>query len=165
MVTDHHLNVGLAGADDVTPFPTTLRSSRSGTYSSATTAPRSTPRSRLPRTQLRSSSFLFTLREEVREVAKTLVAVGKEIAATSQSVEPPAVVLGEKEGTVMVRGAGESCSPNQELVLPGALEFDGPGALAAVNNEDGSSKPPALSAIERLPSTARAPVITSLSAI
>lgn len=72
-------------------------------------------------------------------MAKTLIAVGKEFAATGQPVEPPAVVLGGEESTVMVKGKGGSGSPNQELVLSGALELDGPKALAAVDSEDGSS--------------------------
>lgn len=82
------------------------------------------------------------LRGEARDVAKTLVAVGEEIAATGTPVEPPAVVLGGGECTVTVGTDGGEGGPNQELVLSGALELDGPGpVLAAVDTdgEDGSS--------------------------
>lgn len=70
------------------------------------------------------------LRGEAHEVAKTIVAVGEEIVATGRPVKPPAVVIGGGETTVTVMGEGRSGGPNQELVLSGALELDGPGVLA-----------------------------------
>ncbi|WP_436927557.1 glycerate kinase type-2 family protein [Halosimplex amylolyticum] len=81
------------------------------------------------------------LRGEAREVAKTVIAVGEEISATGEPVEPPTVVLGGGETTVTVTDTGGSGGPNQELVLSSALELDGPGIIAAVDTdgEDGSS--------------------------
>lgn len=81
------------------------------------------------------------LRGEAREVAKTLVAVGEEIATTGTPIEPPAVVLGGGECTVTVAGDGGRGGPNQELVLSAALELDDMQVIAAVDTdgEDGSS--------------------------
>ncbi|WP_135305062.1 glycerate kinase type-2 family protein [Haloarcula amylovorans] len=81
------------------------------------------------------------LRGEAREVAKPLVAIAEEAAATGSPVDPPAVLLTGGETTVTVTGDGGQGGPNQELVLSGALEHDGRAVVAAVDTdgEDGSS--------------------------
>ncbi|MBX0296182.1 glycerate kinase type-2 family protein [Haloarcula nitratireducens] len=81
------------------------------------------------------------LRGEAREVAKPLVAVAEEAAATGTPVDPPAVLLAGGETTVTITGDGGRGGPNQELVLSGALEHDGSAVVAAVDTdgEDGSS--------------------------
>jgi len=81
------------------------------------------------------------LRGEAREVAKPLVAVAEEVAATGSPVDPPAVLLAGGETTVTISGDGGEGGPNQELVLSGALDHDGDAVLAAVDTdgEDGSS--------------------------
>jgi hydroxypyruvate reductase len=81
------------------------------------------------------------LRSEAPEVGMALVAIGEEIAATGNPIEPPAVVFAGGEMTVTIAGDGGQGGPNQELVLSGALELEGPQILAAVDTdgEDGRS--------------------------
>jgi hydroxypyruvate reductase len=81
------------------------------------------------------------LRGEASEVAKPLVAVAEEAAATGTPVDPPAVVLAGGECTVSVSGDGGEGGPNQELALSAAIEGAGGGVVAAVDTdgEDGSS--------------------------
>jgi glycerate 2-kinase len=78
---------------------------------------------------------------ESRKVAKPLVAIGKEIAATGNPIEPPAVILCGGESTVTIANGGGQGGPNQELVLSAALELDGSQVVAAIDTdgEDGSS--------------------------
>jgi glycerate 2-kinase len=80
------------------------------------------------------------LRGEASEVAKSLVSMGAEAAATGDPVEPPAVLLAGGECTVTIDGEGGSGGPNQELALSAALEGE-PVVLGAVDTdgEDGSS--------------------------
>jgi len=56
---------------------------------------------------------------EAREVGGVHAAVGQEVRATSNPVEPPAVVLSGGELTVTVRGDGDG-GPNQECALAAA---------------------------------------------
>jgi hydroxypyruvate reductase len=79
------------------------------------------------------------VRGEAREAAKTHVAVGEEVLATGEPVEPPAVVLSGGETTVTVRGDGEG-GPNLEYTLSAAVEFTdlrrlGAGVLASVDTD------------------------------
>lgn len=72
---------------------------------------------------------------EAREAARTMVAVGEEVAATGNPIEPPAVVLSGGECTVTIEGTG-SGGPNQEFALATAVELDGEAtALAAVDTD------------------------------
>ncbi|MFC4438701.1 MULTISPECIES: glycerate kinase type-2 family protein [Natrialbaceae] len=72
---------------------------------------------------------------EAREVGRVHAAIGAEIAADGDPIEPPAVVLSGGEVTVTVSkddagdddggnsGSGGSGGPNQELALAAGLEF------------------------------------------
>ncbi|WP_075936546.1 DUF4147 domain-containing protein [Halosegnis longus] len=78
------------------------------------------------------------IRGEAREAAKSAVAVGEEIAATGNPVEPPAVLVTGGETTVTVRtdspGTG---GPNTEYALSAALELDTSGVVVAALDTDG----------------------------
>ncbi|ESP90176.1 glycerate kinase type-2 family protein [Candidatus Halobonum tyrrellensis] len=80
------------------------------------------------------------LRGEAREVAKPIVAVAEEVAASGDPVDPPAVLLAGGECTVSVAGEGTG-GPNQEFALSAALELDADATVAAVDTdgEDGST--------------------------
>lgn len=80
------------------------------------------------------------IRGEAREAAKTHVAIGEEILASGQPVEPPAVVLSGGETTVTIQGEGAG-GPNQEFALSGAIELGAGITLAAIDTDgiDGSS--------------------------
>jgi hydroxypyruvate reductase len=79
------------------------------------------------------------VRGEAREAAKTHVAVGEEILATGDPVDPPAVVLSGGETTVTVRGDGDG-GPNLEYALSAAVECGplrslGRAVLASVDTD------------------------------
>lgn len=77
------------------------------------------------------------VRGEAREAAKTHVAVGEEVLATGEPVDPPAVVLSGGETTVTVRGDGEG-GPNLEYALSAAVELSaaaGHAVLASVDTD------------------------------
>ncbi|WP_136589198.1 glycerate kinase type-2 family protein [Salinigranum halophilum] len=79
------------------------------------------------------------VRGEAREAAKTHVAVGEEVLATGEPLDPPAVVLSGGETTVTVRGDGEG-GPNLEYALAAAVECSslgrlGRGVLASVDTD------------------------------
>jgi glycerate 2-kinase len=80
------------------------------------------------------------VRGEAREAAKTHVAIAEECRATSQPVDPPAVLLTGGETTVTVRGEGTG-GPNQEFALSGALELPAGVVLGSVDTDglDGST--------------------------
>ncbi|MDZ7702636.1 MAG: DUF4147 domain-containing protein [Halobacteriales archaeon] len=72
---------------------------------------------------------------EAREAARTMAAVGQEVAASGNPVAPPAVVLSGGECTVTVEGTG-SGGPNQEFALGAAVDLAGEGiALASVDTD------------------------------
>ncbi|WP_318570085.1 glycerate kinase type-2 family protein [Salinigranum marinum] len=76
------------------------------------------------------------VRGEAREAAKSHVAVGEEVLATGNPVEPPAVVLSGGETTVTVRGDGVG-GPNLEYALSAAVELAGEtrAVLASVDTD------------------------------
>jgi hydroxypyruvate reductase len=78
------------------------------------------------------------VRGEAREAAKTHIAVGEEILATGEPLDPPAVVLSGGETTVTVRGDGDG-GPNLEYALSAALELStmdpGHAVLASVDTD------------------------------
>jgi glycerate 2-kinase len=137
-----HLKAGVNGQIPETPFPDdpvfdTVANHLIGDNGTALDAARSIASD----TGYEILSLSSRLRGEAREVAKTLVAIGEEIAVTGNPVEPPVVVLGGGECTVSItedRGQG---GPNQELILSGALELEDNMVLAAVDTdgEDGSA--------------------------
>jgi glycerate 2-kinase len=61
---------------------------------------------------------------EAREVAKVLVAVGREILASERPVRRPACVIVGGETTVTVRGDGKG-GRNQEMALMAAISLEG----------------------------------------
>jgi hydroxypyruvate reductase len=137
-----HLEAGANGTIPETPFPVdpafdSVTNHLVGDNLTTLDAARSTAEDAGYQTLLLSSR----LRGESSEIAKPLVAVAEEIAATGNPIEKPAVVLAGGETTVTVRDTGGDGGPNQELVLSGALEIEGPEVLAAVDTdgEDGSS--------------------------
>jgi hydroxypyruvate reductase len=76
------------------------------------------------------------IRGEAREAAKSHVAVGEEVLATGNPVDPPAVVLSGGETTVTVRGDGVG-GPNLEYALSAAVELAGEtrAVLASVDTD------------------------------
>ncbi|WP_123624190.1 glycerate kinase [Halorubrum sp. CSM-61] len=78
------------------------------------------------------------LRGAAREAAKALVAVGEEITATGEPVEPPAVVLATGQTTAMT-AEDDDTGPNQEFALSAAVEFHrsltSDAALASVGTD------------------------------
>jgi hydroxypyruvate reductase/glycerate 2-kinase len=64
------------------------------------------------------------LRGEAREVAKAILAVGEEIAATGQPFAPPVCLLFGGETTVTLKGDGMG-GRNQEMALAALAEFKG----------------------------------------
>lgn len=137
-----HLEEGIEGHREETPFPDDPMFESVENYlvsdnAVALNAAQSAAANAGYETLLLSSRF----RGEASEVAKNLVAVGEEIAETGRPIEPPAVVVAGGESTVTVTGDGGASGPNQELVLSGALEIDGPQILAAVDTDgkDGNS--------------------------
>jgi len=64
------------------------------------------------------------LRGEAREVARVIVAIGEEIAATGQPFPPPALLLFGGETTVNLRGEGRG-GRNQEMALAVLNEIRG----------------------------------------
>jgi hydroxypyruvate reductase len=89
-----------------------------------------------------------TVTGEASECGRFHAAVGREVAAAGDPVEPPAVLVSAGETTVTVAGDGDG-GPNQEFVLGAALDLaDGPRlpdgvdvAVAAVDTDgrDGST--------------------------
>lgn len=79
---------------------------------------------------------------EAREVGRVHAAIGAEIAADGDPIEPPAVVLSGGEVTVTVdgtdddRGDGGTGGPNQELALAAGLEFAAGGTEAVLASVD-----------------------------
>lgn len=63
-----------------------------------------------------------SVRGEACEAAKTHAAIGEEIRATGNPIEPPAVVCSGGETTVTLRGDGTG-GPNQEFALSAAIEL------------------------------------------
>ena len=76
------------------------------------------------------------VRGEAREAAKTHVAVGEQVRATGDPVEPPAVVLSGGETTVTVSGDGTG-GPNHEFALSSAIELHTSGVTVASVDTDG----------------------------
>jgi hydroxypyruvate reductase len=79
------------------------------------------------------------VRGEAREAAKSHVAVGEEVLATGEPLDPPAVVLSGGETTVTVRGDGAG-GPNLEYALSAAVELStgssgGHAVLASVDTD------------------------------
>ncbi|WP_306052260.1 glycerate kinase type-2 family protein [Natronococcus wangiae] len=78
---------------------------------------------------------------EAREVGRVHAAIGTEIAADGDPLEPPAVALSGGEVTVTVDGDGGDGSvgiggPNQELALAAGLEFAASGTEAVLASVD-----------------------------
>lgn len=70
------------------------------------------------------AAILTTFLEgEAREVAKMVVALGREVISHGRPVSPPACLILGGETTVTVRGAGKG-GRNQELALAAALVLD-----------------------------------------
>ncbi|TYL39244.1 glycerate kinase [Natronococcus pandeyae] len=86
---------------------------------------------------------------EAREVGRVHAAIGAEIEADGDPIEPPAVVLSGGEVTVTVDGTDDSQGdggiggPNQELALAAGLEFAASetGAVLASVDTDGIDGP------------------------
>lgn len=80
------------------------------------------------------------VRGEAREAARFHVAVAEEALASSDPVEPPAVLLSGGETTVTVRGDGTG-GPNMEFALAAALEVPDEVVVASVDTDgrDGST--------------------------
>lgn len=70
------------------------------------------------------------------EVDTAFVGMTQSCMAMGRPVEPPAVLVGGGETTVEIQGDGTG-GPNQEFVLRGALELDGPGVTLACVDTDG----------------------------
>lgn len=68
---------------------------------------------------------------EAREVAKVLVAVGREILASERPVQRPACIIAGGETTVTVRGEGKG-GRNQEMALMAAICLEGIQDVAVV---------------------------------
>ncbi len=64
------------------------------------------------------------LQGESREIAKALVAVGKECAAFKRPVKTPACIITGGETTVTIKGNGKG-GRNQEMALSAAIEMQG----------------------------------------
>lgn len=78
---------------------------------------------------------------EAREVAKVLVAVGREVLASGRPVSRPACIIAGGETTVTVRGNGKG-GRNQEMALAAAVCLDGIDDVAVVClATDGSDGP------------------------
>jgi glycerate 2-kinase len=77
---------------------------------------------------------------EAREAAKTHAAIAREMRATGNPVEPPAVVVSGGEMTVTVTGDG-SGGPNCEFALSAARSLPDDAVLASIDTdgEDGTS--------------------------
>ena len=73
---------------------------------------------------------------EAAEVGRTHAAIGVESAATSNPVEPPAVILSGGETTVTVDGDGVG-GPNQEFALGATRELQGSEIVVAGVDTDG----------------------------
>lgn len=84
----------------------------------------------------RATILSSRVRGEAREAAKTHVAIGEEVRATGNPVEPPAVLLSGGETTVTVRGDGAG-GPNCEFALSSALELGEDGIVVASVDTDG----------------------------
>ncbi len=81
------------------------------------------------------------LEGEAREVAKVLVALGREVAANGRPVAAPACLILGGETTVTVRGAGKG-GRNQELALAAALALEGSAQIALASlATDGTDGP------------------------
>ncbi len=65
---------------------------------------------------------------EAREIARALVAVGKEALHSGNPLPPPACILAGGETTVTLRGEGRG-GRNQELALAGAIALEGTARL------------------------------------
>ncbi|PSP70215.1 glycerate kinase [Halobacteriales archaeon QH_9_66_26] len=76
------------------------------------------------------------VRGEARETAKTHVAIGEQVRATGDPVDPPAVLLSGGETTVTVSGDGTG-GPNHEFALSSALELHTTGVTVASVDTDG----------------------------
>lgn len=76
------------------------------------------------------------IRGEAREAARSMAAIGEEVAASGHPVEPPAVLLAGGECTVTVAGEG-SGGPNQEFAVSAALELEGTAIALATVDTDG----------------------------
>lgn len=81
---------------------------------------------------------------EAREVARVLVALGREVAARGRPVAAPACLILGGETTVTLRGPGKG-GRNQELALAAALVLDqvpeGPRLVVAALATDGTDGP------------------------
>ncbi len=78
---------------------------------------------------------------EAREVAKVLVALGREVAAHNRPVAAPSCLVLGGETTVTVRGAGQG-GRNQELALAAALALEGSTRIAVASlATDGTDGP------------------------
>ena len=78
---------------------------------------------------------------EAREVAKVLVALGREVAEKGRPVPAPACLVLGGETTVTVRGAGRG-GRNQELALAAALALEGDPHIALASlATDGTDGP------------------------
>ena len=80
------------------------------------------------------------IRGESREAALTHVAIGEEICASNQPIDPPAAIISAGETTVTIRGTGTG-GPNQEFALRAAVEGAAGITLAAIDTDgiDGGS--------------------------
>ena len=82
-----------------------------------------------------------SLHGEARDVARELVALGREIAAGRGPVAPPACLIAGGETTVTVRGEGIG-GRCQEFALAAALELEGrDGLVVLAAGTDGSDGP------------------------
>ncbi len=78
---------------------------------------------------------------EARQIARIVVAIGKEILASGHPVAAPACILAGGETTVTIRGSGKG-GRNQELALAAALEMDGwPQMALLCAGTDGTDGP------------------------
>jgi len=68
------------------------------------------------------------LKGEARDVAKSIISIGREILATKRPSEPPVCLLYGGETTVTVRGSGKG-GRNQELCLAALREIGDCGGL------------------------------------
>ena len=81
------------------------------------------------------------LQGEAGDVAQVLTAIGREIAASSNPVAPPACILAGGETTVTVRGSGKG-GRNQQLALAAAIAIQGRPRIALLSaGTDGSDGP------------------------